>query len=130
MRGRGAVGRPVAHQGPFFGNLDMDLGPAACLRIGGVRVVVASRKAQMADREMFRFLGIEPEAEDILVVKSAIHFRADFAPIAGEILTATAPGAMLMRTTGWRWNNLPDAIRMMPCGPTFAEVRAASSTPL
>lgn len=117
-------------RGPFFGDLDMDLGPAACLCIGGVRVVVASRKAQMADREMFRFLGIEPEAEDILVVKSAIHFRADFAPIAGEILTATAPGAMLMRTTGWRWRNLPDAIRMMPCGPTFAEIRAASSTPL
>ena len=31
----------------------MDLGPSACLSLGGVRIVVASNKVQMADQEMF-----------------------------------------------------------------------------
>lgn len=111
-------------QGPYYGERDMYLGPSVCLRNGGVRVVVASQKAQLADQAMFRYVGIEPTTEDILVVKSAIHFRADFRPIAAEILTAVAPGPMAMIATDWQWKNLPAEIRMKPCGPTFAEVSA------
>ncbi|MFT3688981.1 M81 family metallopeptidase [Paenirhodobacter sp.] len=109
--------------GPYYGERDMDLGPSACLAVGGVRVLVASQKAQLADREMFRYLGVEPTEADILVVKSAIHFRADFRPIAGEILTAVAPGAMMMRATDWHWRHLPGDIRLMPMGPTCAEAQ-------
>ncbi|WP_349295602.1 M81 family metallopeptidase (plasmid) [Thioclava sp. 'Guangxiensis'] len=112
--------------GPYYGTRDMHLGPAACLRLGGVRIVVASQKAQMADREMFRFAGVIPETTPILVAKSAIHFRADFAPIAGEIITATAPGAMMMRATDWVWAHLRDDLRLMPDGPTQAEHHAAT----
>jgi microcystin degradation protein MlrC len=50
----------VRTSGSYYGASTMDLGPSACLRIGGVRIVVASHKAQMADLEMFRFVGIEP----------------------------------------------------------------------
>lgn len=108
---------PLHTKGPYFGKAAMDLGPSAALRAGGVRVVVASAKVQLADREMLRFVGIHPEAADIVVVKSAIHFRADFAPIAGKILTAVAPGAMMMRATDWTWHNLPPELRLMPGGP-------------
>ncbi|MBT9383517.1 M81 family metallopeptidase [Pseudooceanicola sp. CBS1P-1] len=114
-------------RGPYYGTREMQLGDAACLRIGGVRIVVATEKAQMADREMFRFAGITPEDTAILVVKSAIHFRADFAPIAARILTAVAPGAMMMRATDWSWQHLRDDLRLMPGGPTAAEHRAAQS---
>ncbi|MEI4473797.1 M81 family metallopeptidase [Frigidibacter sp. MR17.24] len=111
--------------GPYYGRLAMDLGPSACLRIGGVRVGVATRIAQMADLEMFRYLGMEPTTSAIVVVKSAIHFRAHFAPIAGAVLTAVAPGAMMMRATDWQWQSLPGWMRLMPGGPTADEARAA-----
>lgn len=110
--------------GPYYGARDMQLGPSACLVHGGVRVVVASHKAQLADQAMFRYAGVEPTAQDILVVKSAIHFRADFQPIAAAILTAVAPGPMAMLATDWQWKHLPPDIRMAPCGPTYAEVSA------
>lgn len=110
--------------GPYYGMRNMELGLSACLRIGGVRIAVGSQVTQLADREMFRFLGIEPETENIVVVKSAIHFRADFRPIAGEILTALAPGEMMMRATDWTWRNLPEDLRLMPNGPTVAEQSA------
>ena len=46
--------------GPYYGGRDMDMGPSACLRIGDVRVVVSSHKAQLADQAMYRYVGIEP----------------------------------------------------------------------
>ena len=78
--------------GPFYLGTRMDLGPMACLRTGGVRIVVASRKQQAADQAMFRHLGIEPAGQRILVLKSSVHFRADFGDLASEILIVTAPG--------------------------------------
>ncbi len=48
--------------GPFYGGRTMKMGPSACLRIGDVRVVVASHKAQLADQAMYRYVGIEPTA--------------------------------------------------------------------
>jgi microcystin degradation protein MlrC len=78
--------------GPFYLGTRMDLGPMACLRTGGVRIVVASRKQQAADQAMFRHLGVEPAGQRILVLKSSVHFRADFGDLASEILIVTAPG--------------------------------------
>ena len=61
---------------------------------GDVLVAVASAKPQMLDRELYRHVGIEPERMKLLVNKSSVHFRADFAPIAEAILVAKAPGPM------------------------------------
>jgi len=97
----------------------MNLGPCARLAIGGVRIVVASDKPQMADQEMFRFIGIEPTREAILVNKSSVHFRADFAPIAEEILVCKAPGPMLADTSDFPWTNLAPGIRLKPNGARF-----------
>src|SRR6202158_2427745 len=61
-------GRFIA-PGPYFGGSKMNLGPSACLRTGDIRVVVGSRKAQLADQAMFRYVGIEPTERTILVNK-------------------------------------------------------------
>ncbi|MGD8475685.1 MAG: M81 family metallopeptidase [Burkholderiales bacterium] len=105
--------------GPFYRGFTMNIGPCACLRIGGVRVVVASGKPQMADQEMYRFVGIEPTRERILVNKSSVHFRADFAPIAETILVAKAPGPMLADLTEFPWKRLAPGIRVTPNGTPF-----------
>jgi len=41
---------------------------------------------------MFRHLGVEPAEQKILTLKSSVHFRAHFEPIAEEILVVAAPG--------------------------------------
>lgn len=105
--------------GAYYGGAHLRLGLCACLRFGGLRIAVSSEKAQMADREMFRFLGIEPEMQAILVVKSSIHFRADFAPIAHEILTCTAPGPMPISPARLPFRHLHTGLRLEPGGPTF-----------
>lgn len=112
-------------KGPYYKGIHMALGPSACLRRGGIRIVVTTDKAQMADQEMFRFVGIEPMAQKILVLKSATHFRADFEPIAAEVLVAIAPGSMKIDPALLPWARLPDDIRLNPGGPTFAATRKA-----
>jgi microcystin degradation protein MlrC len=114
--------------GPYYGGRDMDMGPSACLRIGGVRVVVSSHKAQLADQAMYRYVGIEPTEQAILVNKSSVHFRADFEPIAEKLLICAAPGAMPADTADLRWTRLRPGIRIRPNGPAFTPSTKSRST--
>ena len=114
--------------GPFYGGRDMKMGLSACLRIGDVRVVVASHKAQLADQAMYRYVGIEPTEQAILVNKSSVHFRADFEPIAETLLICAAPGAMLADTADLPWTRLRPGIRIKPNGPAFNPSTKSRST--
>src|SRR4051812_43704725 len=114
--------------GPYYGGRLMEMGPSACLRIGDVRVVVASHKAQLADQSMYRYVGIEPTEQAILVNKSSVHFRADFEPIAEKLLICAAPGAMPADTAALPWTRLRPGIRIKPNGKPFAPPVKAPST--
>ncbi len=109
--------------GPMFKGFRMTLGPMALLRsraAPGVRVVLASRKCQAADQEMFRHLGVEPRQSRIVALKSSVHFRADFEPIAKEVLVVKAPGPALADPAEFRWTRLRKGVRLGPLGPVHA----------
>lgn len=114
--------------GPFYGGRMMKMGPSACLRIGDVRVVVASHKTQLADQAMYRYVGIEPTEQKILVNKSSVHFRADFEPIAEKLLICAAPGAMPANTADLPWTRLKPGIRVKPNGAPFVPATKSRST--
>jgi microcystin degradation protein MlrC len=80
------------HKGPMLRGLPGRLGPTAVLDVDGVKVILISLRWQTLDPEMLRFVGIEPTEEKIVVVKSTIHYRAAFEPIAREIVEVDAPG--------------------------------------
>jgi len=105
--------------GPMFHGFRMDLGRMALLRRGNVRVVLASVKCQAADQAMFRHVGIEPRTERILALKSSVHFRADFEPIAREVLVVAAPGPAKADPTMFSWTRLRPGLRLKPLGPAF-----------
>jgi microcystin degradation protein MlrC len=105
--------------GPFYGGSRMSLGTTARLRSGGVEVVVASRKAQCADQEMLRHIGIDPARLAILVVKSSVHFRADFGPPAREVLVVESPGPNIADLTKLPYKHLRKGVRVMPEGKAF-----------
>lgn len=73
-----------------------DVGPAALLRIEGpkghVDVLITSRRNQAIDVEYFRHIGAEPTAYRLVAVKSTVHFRADFSPLAAEVIPVISPG--------------------------------------
>ena len=104
----------VVLKGPMGMGGEVRLGPSACLEVDGVLVGVCTLKTQMLDRELYRFLGIAPEAMKLLVNKSSVHFRADFAPIASHILVAKAPGPMAADPADLPWTKLPAGMSPRP----------------
>ena len=106
-------------KGPMMRGAKISLGPTACLRIDGIRIIVGSSKVQMLDRELYRVAGVEPEKMKILVNKSSVHFRADFSPIAHSILVAESPGPMVADPIELPWKRLTPGIRIRPNGPIF-----------
>jgi microcystin degradation protein MlrC len=97
--------------GPLTRGNRIDLGPMALLETGGVRVIVASRKIQAHEPAVLRHLGIAPEQPRILVLKSSVHFRAAFAPIARAVLITLAPGPVTTRLEDLPYRRLRKSLR-------------------
>lgn len=86
-----ADGRYV-HTGSYMTGQAADMGRTAVLRIRGVRVVVSQRRMMPFDAEQLRCLGIEPARCRILVVKSAVAWRAAYGDVAKLALLVDTPG--------------------------------------
>jgi microcystin degradation protein MlrC len=100
--------------GPFYRGGRFDLGPMALLDANGVHVAVASRKQQAADQAMFRHLRAEPADYAVLVLKSSVHFRADFGPLASRILVVEASGPNIADPSRLPFRKLRPGMRTSP----------------
>ncbi|MBI4932733.1 MAG: M81 family metallopeptidase [Actinobacteria bacterium] len=85
--------------GPIATGAQFTLGPSACLRIGGVDVIVSTKAEQIWDPAPFHLHGVDPTRRRIVAVKSSTHFRAAFAPLAEAIVTADPPGLTALDVT-------------------------------
>jgi microcystin degradation protein MlrC len=101
-------------------NSKAQLGNMALLRVvdegSEVRVVVGSSRSQCLDLSMIRHLGIEPTEQKIVAVKSTVHFRADFDPIAAETLVVIAPGIHPCQLDDLEYCHLRAGVRLGPLG--------------
>src|SRR5579872_1940118 len=105
--------------GPMFGGAKFHVGPYALVtdEDSGVSVVLAAARIQAIDQEQFRHVGIEPSQVPILALKSTVHFRADFQPIAETILVVQSPGAHVSDPVEMPYRNLRRGVRLRPLGP-------------
>ncbi|MFZ9286559.1 MAG: M81 family metallopeptidase [Burkholderiaceae bacterium] len=101
-------------QGPMMTGAPLSLGPSACLEIDGILVAVVSGKAQLLDRVMLSMVGVDALKMKIIGVKSSNHFRADFTPIAAEVLVAKANGPMAASPADLPWKKLSRDTRVTP----------------
>ncbi len=75
------------------------LGKSAAIRIGGIEVVLASRRQQVFSPHCFTEHGIDPTQRHVVVVKSMQHFMGGFAPIAAHIVRCDGPGSATLDMT-------------------------------
>lgn len=78
--------------GPASKGVLMDMGPSVVLDTGKVEIVVISRHQEPNDLGCFLSLGIDPRTKRYLMLKSRIHYRAGFKPIAKEIIECAGTG--------------------------------------
>jgi len=72
--------------------IHIDMGPSAVVRIGGVRVLLTSRKTPPFDLGQLRSQGIVPEEAAIIGVKAAVAHRRAYDPITKASYTIDTPG--------------------------------------
>jgi len=96
------------------------MGRTVVLKVGGVEVIVTEKRIQPYDAEVLRSVGIEPSDRKLIALKSAVHFRADYTPIAHEILEVDTPGVHSPNLFSYDYQKLRHPI--YPLDPT-AEFR-------
>ncbi len=79
-------------EGPMYTGVMADAGPTAVLDTGRMRIVVVSLHHEPFDLGIFTSNGIDPRAQRYLLLKSRIHYRAGFAPLASETFTCDGAG--------------------------------------
>jgi microcystin degradation protein MlrC len=98
-------GRITGRRGIYAGR-SVEMGPMALLRIGGLRVAVATQRRQLCEPAMLEALGVEIAALRALVVKSRGHFRAGFDECftPDRILEVDVPGltTVVLERVPWR----------------------------
>jgi len=78
--------------GNYMTGQRVDLGAVAVIAATGVTVMLTSEKALPFDVDHLRAAGIQPEGQRIIVVKSAIAWRAHFRPFAQDEIYVDTPG--------------------------------------
>jgi microcystin degradation protein MlrC len=82
----------IVFRGPMYTGVKSHLGRTAVLDTGRAEIVVTERHHEPFDLVIFRHVGIEPTAKRFLMLKSRIHYRAGFKPIAAAIVECEGHG--------------------------------------
>ena len=99
-----------------FGPTLVPLGDCAAIRIGGIDVVLITKRTQALGLELFSNLGIDPLSRKILVVKSTNHFMAAYGPIARKVIYIDSDGPLARD-----YRKLPYTKLQRPIWPLDAE---------
>src|SRR5690606_41720679 len=94
VSGGDGVGRKA---GPMGRGGTSRFGRTAALRMAGITVIVTSRRQQVLDPAIIEAHRIAPGSCRWIAVKSAVHLRAAFEPIAAEIIEVDAGGVSTER---------------------------------
>ena len=79
-------------KGPMGRGTAANMGRTAVVQVNGIKIILTERRIQPYDAQVLRSVGIEPQARKLIALKSAVHFRADYTPIAHQILDVDTPG--------------------------------------
>ena len=93
-------------KGPMARRATDRMGRTVVIKTGGVEVILTEERSQPLDAEVLRSVGIEPRDRKLIALKSAVHYRADYTPIAHEILEVDTPGVHSPNLMNFRYENL------------------------
>lgn len=79
--------------GGTVANLQGNMGCCAVVRIGTLSLLLMENPVHTGDPAMYRSVGLEPLEADLVLVKSANQFRAEYEKLSSRIYIADTPGA-------------------------------------
>jgi microcystin degradation protein MlrC len=94
------------NHGPKETGVRQHLGRTARLDCDGIDVLVTENRYSPNDAEVWRHVGLPPERADLLVLKTVNHFRADYEPLASEIVIVDTPGSFAIDLSRFEYERL------------------------
>lgn len=104
----------VRLDGPLGGGRMLDLSPLVLLRHRGLNIIVSGKRGQIHDTAILRAVGIDPQSQNIIVLKSGFHYRADFDQFATANIVALANGGFQANPAINDYQNLRPGVRPNP----------------
>ena len=80
------------NEGPMFTGGRAAMGRTVVFVVGDIEIIMTERRVQPYDTQALRSLGIEPSERLLIGLKSAVHFRAAYGPLAKRIFDLATPG--------------------------------------
>jgi microcystin degradation protein MlrC len=96
----------IVFTGPMYTGVKSSLGRSAVLDTGRAEIVVTERHHEPFDLVIFRHFGTEPAAKRFIMLKSRIHYRAGFKPIAAAIVECQGDGVTNADLSVYRYEKL------------------------
>jgi microcystin degradation protein MlrC len=96
---------PDNHFAAFFGNT-IRMGRTVWLQVGGVNILLTERKVPPFDLAQLRGIGIIPEEQKMIVVKSAVAYRTAYLPIAAAVVEMDTAGLCSPNLSRFPYRNL------------------------
>ncbi|MDE0689514.1 MAG: M81 family metallopeptidase [Candidatus Poribacteria bacterium] len=111
-------------KGPMGRGTAGNMGRTAVVQIGGIEIILTERRIQPYDAQVLRSVGIEPKARKLIALKSAVHFRADYTPIAHQILDVDTPGVHSPNLFNYDYQQLRRPIYPLDPSVTYGKIDA------
>ena len=96
---------PDNHFAAFYGNT-VHMGAPAWLQVDGVNIILTSHKTPPFDLGQLRHVGLIPEQQSIIAVKSAVAYRAAYMPIAKGVVEMDSAGLCSANLSRFPYKNL------------------------
>jgi microcystin degradation protein MlrC len=94
------------NRGHMRDGITENMGRTVVLDSDEIKVVLTEVKMPPWNLEQLRSVGITPEREKIIVLKSAVAFRAAYEPIAQEIIEVNSPGLSSLDLSQFSYKNV------------------------
>lgn len=92
--------------GGYAENTVAKMGRCAVIDIGTLSLLVSERPTFSGDPAMYRSAGLEPAEADLVLVKSANQFRAEYEKLTDRIFILDTPGISPADITGLRYEKI------------------------
>jgi microcystin degradation protein MlrC len=89
--------KTYVRDGSYMKGTRVDMGHVAVLRVQGTTIVLTSLRVPPFDATHLRCLGLDPAAQQILVVKSAAAWRGAFGDVVADAILTDTPGICSQR---------------------------------
>lgn len=99
-------------QGGYAAGTEANMGRCVVFEIEKLSLLISERPTFSGDPSMYRSMGLEPSTADIVMVKSANQFRADYGKMTEKIFILDTPGRSPANLHQLRYSKL-----QRPCYP-------------